>query len=99
MISVRLTKSLRDILDIARGEESYSKFIQALLLRKVEEVRGYIIGNAYQKGYAEAKMKYEITYPCASCGKPATVVPESEAHEDIKKYLKDEGWVHGECME
>lgn len=99
MISVRLTKPLRDILDIARGEMSYSKFIQVLLLKKTDDFNRVIIKNAYNKGYANARLQYEIIYPCASCGKPATIVPGGEVHEDIKKYLKDEGWVHGECIE
>jgi len=37
MISVRLTKPLRDLLDFARGEESYSKFIQKSLKNKLDD--------------------------------------------------------------
>lgn len=99
MISVRLTKPLRELLDLARGDKGYSKFIQALLSKKLLELDQVILKNSYNKGYAKARLHYEITYPCATCGQPVTISPGGEDHEDVKKYLKDEGWVHGECIE
>ncbi len=99
MISIRLTKSLREALDLARGEESYAKFVGDLLRKEVKDLHVFVLKNSYNRGYADAKKKYKITYPCASCGKPITMFPGDEDHEFVKKQLKEEGWSHGSCVE
>jgi hypothetical protein len=56
--------------------------------------QGHDVG--YKKGYSEAEQLYKVTYPCNVCKKTLTVTSVGEK-EDIKKYMQEQGWGHGEC--
>lgn len=42
---------------------------------------------------------YTITYPCTHCGEESIIYANSSMVEDIRAYLKIEGWGHAECIE
>jgi ribosomal protein L44E len=52
----------------------------------------------YTKGYNEARQKFEITFDCNVCGKPAMISKGDKAHLAINTYLREEGWGHGPCI-
>ena len=84
LISVRLTKELKEMIDAVRGNMSYSDVIKLKLFESVEICKA-------------AENRYKITIPCAVCGKPIEVVPNGTIHQDILNRFKEKGWKHGTC--
>ncbi len=57
--------------------------------------RGIMLGT--DEGYREAEGEFKITFPCIECGEPIHMRPESDAHKEMRKYMREHGWHHGNC--
>jgi hypothetical protein len=92
-VSVRLTESVRKVLDERKKREglSYADIIKKVLKAAADEEK------AYKKGWSEAMAEFMITVPCSVCKKPIPLRPGSEMHKDAIEHLA--GWHHGECVE
>ena len=86
-VGCTLTVEQKKVLDRCRGKLSYGAFIKKFLTEKVAPCdQGYQEG--YKEGYEKAKKEYCIRYNCAVCGKPITILSDSNEHEDLIKLLK-----------
>ena len=55
--------------------------------------------HVYEEGYEKARGEYEVWYYCSVCGKPITIMPNSESHKALIRYMRDHGWGHRACHE
>jgi flagellar biosynthesis/type III secretory pathway protein FliH len=84
------------------GENSFANVFMAGLGKmeargkKLEGARSEGYNQGYQKGYADAKLKYRITCNCDICGQEIEVIQPS-IKQSVRQYLK--GWAHQECLE
>jgi len=94
MISVRLTKSLRQVLDDFRKEAalSYPDIIKAGLKAAAGE------WEASKEAWDDAEHKYMIAIPCSVCGKPMIMKPGSDMHKAAIDLLRAKKWCHSECL-
>ena len=92
-VTVRLTASLRKILDDLRKEEglSFADLIKTGLKAAGDEKA------AYQKGWDDAKGRYAITVPCSRCKKPMELSMDTDMCKAAAYYLQEKNWHHGEC--
>jgi len=106
-VTVRLTESLKVILDEIRDETpglSYADLVKKGLTTSANEAEAYQKGyceaetEAYQKGYYEASEKFQIWFPCFICRKSILIKPNSKTHKAILEYLKRADWGHVECV-
>jgi len=102
VLSCRLDKKAHDLLQkrLDGAGLSFAQFVKSqlgVLELKMPDVKK-IERDAYQKGYAKAVNEYRIQINCQQCGKPITVMPNSQMHKAIIDHL--EGlWNHAECQE
>jgi len=63
--------------------------------------KGYNSGHkaGREEGFNIARDRYEISYPCATCGNDIVLRPEGEATKSAVDHLKSEGWKHTACGE
>ena len=52
-----------------------------------------------QEGYKDAKNGSQIWYFCDQCGEKIVITPDSNAHEAIIGFMKEQGWGHNRCHE
>ena len=71
----------------------------ASLVKQGLDVLESSVGEAYERGHAEAEEKYSITYPCSICGEEIVVTRESKSYEAMRTYMREHGWGHSECHE
>ena len=77
------------------GERSeYSKAI----LEKLGEARKRGWKEGYNKGFADAKTRYLVSYCCNICGERIEVTSKEEK-SSIREYMKEKRWAHTECLE
>lgn len=101
MISLRLAKHLKEMLDTAKGDESYPVFVKRLFVESAEKLNKAAIETAIKKGRSEgfedAKNVYVIWYFCAKGGEKIIMKPNSDDHKAMIKYMKEQGWGHQSC--
>ena len=66
-------------------------------VRKEAEVRAQAYDEGYDEGYRDAEGLYKVTYPCKICKKTIEVMRVKEK-EAIKRYMREHGWAHAECI-
>ena len=102
VLSCRLDKQTHDLLQKRLDDAglSFAQFVKSqlgVLELKMPDIKK-IEKEAYQKGYAKAVNEYRIQIKCIQCGKPMTVLPNSNMHKGIIDHL--EGlWSHTNCQE
>lgn len=100
-VSFRVAKHLKEMLDTAKGDESYPVFMKKLLIESIEKLNKAAIENAIKKGRNEgfelAKKTYQIWYFCAQGGEKIIMKPNSDGHKAMIKYMKEHGWGHPDC--
>lgn len=52
---------------------------------------------AWDEGYDKGMKDWMIRYPCSICGRMVEVKPGGDCHKAVKRYMKEQGWGHGEC--
>ena len=102
-VSFRLTKAEHKLLK-QRLEDigmSFAEFVKESLgilqprLHDIETIRE----EAWNEGFKNAYEKYWVWYLCNCCRKPIDISPNSDAHKDILRYMKEKGWGHRSCHE
>jgi len=53
--------------------------------------------EVWLKGRDEGRKEHQIWYYCAVCSKRIDVIPNSDSHKAIIKYMKEHSWGHGAC--
>jgi len=81
VVSVRITKELKELLDKYRGSKSYAEVIKEGL-----ENMGKLY-EYYNQGYEKARQEYEIWAYCNVCNRAYPITPNSELHQIILDYL------------
>ena len=61
--------------------------------------KGYTSGHkdGMKEGGNLAIERFQITYPCATCGRDIVLRPDGEAAKSAVEHLKSEGWRHTDC--
>ena len=96
VIGIRVDGVLYERLKELRGKSNMSF---ASLVKQALGVLEPSVGEAYERGYAEAEGKYSITYPCSICGEDIVITRDSKSYEAMRRYMKEHGWGHSECQE
>ena len=94
MISVRLTKSLKDVLDDFKIEAdvSYADLIKGTLEASADQQ------TAYEKGWDDAKGQRVQIGVCCRCGKPILWNLTSEKERlSLAKAVNAEEYIHTRC--
>jgi hypothetical protein len=65
-------------------------------VRAEHEIRQKAYDQGWEKGVEEACNIFMVTYPCSVCGKEMTVSSEEEK-KDIRRFMINSGWHHGDC--
>ncbi len=103
-VSFRVHKDVFERIQQARsiGHNSFADIFMAGLrkieanTKKIIEAKKQGYDEGYQKGYAEAKLKYKITCTCRICGQDIEVTHPQD-RQSVGQSLK--GWAHTECVE
>ncbi len=104
-VSCRVSRDIYDRLVEAKAESNSFADILKLGLGKFE-VRLKELGDdrkqswdaGYKKGYADAALRYKVIFPCNICGQIIEVT-NTQAKQDIKEYMRQQGWGHKKCHE
>ncbi len=96
-VSARLPVEDRDKLLTALKEMNASladalKFIAGEFELNNDQVRR----KGYEEGYAKAKKRYMITYPCPGCGELIAII-DPELKGLVGEFMKEHGWPHPDC--
>jgi hypothetical protein len=67
------------------------------ILREAVGTQAASAKSAYEKGYAEAKKEFGVTYKCAVCGGTIWIISPEEK-KDAGQCMREHGWAHGECF-
>lgn len=82
-------KSFADILKIGLGKQE----VQA---KKVKAVRQQAWNEGYNKGYADAALRYKVVYHCNVCREEMEVIHENEK-KAVNQFMQEHGWGHNDC--
>jgi len=98
-ITFRVTKEEKELIErIAKlSKRSVSTLVRMKLLdleKEITLIYNQLKADADQK----AKEKYALSYPCPICGSMIIIRPNSKSHNEIKQYLKENGWAHADCI-
>jgi hypothetical protein len=98
IISIRVTKEAKAKLQMMerKSGKSLSQITSELLLTnavKFEKAYARRFTEGYEKGCNEMR----IWYFCSICNKVIYMRPNSNDHQAMIGYMKEKGWVHGEC--
>lgn len=96
VIGIRVDSVLYDRLKELKRKSNMSF---ASLVKQALDALESSVGEAYQRGYAEAEEKYGVTYPCSICGEEIVITRGSKSYEPMRRYMKEHGWGHSECHE
>ena len=98
-ITFRVTKAEKELIErIAKlSKRSVSTLVRIKLLDLGKEITS-INNQLKNDADKQAKEKYALLYPCSICGLMLTIRPNSKCHNDIKQYLKENGWRHADCV-
>jgi len=94
MISIRLTESLKDILDDFKNgtDLSYADLIKGTLEASADQQM------AYERGWDDAKREMVQIGVCSRCGKPLLWNPTLEEHRlSLAKAVNAERYMHTGC--
>jgi hypothetical protein len=61
--------------------------------------KGISIGykDGMNQGFNLASDRFQISYPCATCGRDIVLRPDGEATKSAVEHLKSAGWRHTDC--
>jgi len=105
-VSFRIDQKLYDQLITVKEKEGKStvdvlKVGLGILTVKVKD-ESAIKEAAYEQGYAdgfvEAEDMFKITFQCPGCKEIIDVTDES-VKKDVRRYLKEAGWGHEDCVD
>lgn len=96
VVSARLSMDYYEKLQkvLKTEEKSFAQFVRDVMDKAEIEY-----SNAYSLGYYEGTEDSEIWFYCNICGKKVLILPNSESHKAIIKYMKEHGWGHKTCHE
>jgi len=93
-------RSERDALNAELGElqDEYEELSHSR--DKLEKRVGLLRedASAYQQGYERGMEHFEIEIPCAQCGDPMRMNPDSQMHRSAIDLLQQDGWSHSRCF-
>jgi hypothetical protein len=100
-VSFRLPEDVKEWLDSVRGNASYTEIIRNAMLNgaRVQEALNAAYGKGYEKGYEDARRKYQLTFWCSVCRKAIDCPPDSEMHRFLVQAALYNRWGHIECHE
>ena len=84
-----------------KSGKSVSELVREALLgleKDFSEVYNETRIKNYNHGFQDAKRTYRIWNFCAICGEAIDILPNTNVHNIIIKYLKEKGWGHQECV-
>ena len=58
-----------------------------------------VYSQGRSEGYQDARERFEVWYYCNVCGKPITIVPNSDGHKAVIELMREKGWGHKPCHE
>ena len=98
VVAIRVSRELYDELQAIKkkGDRSFADILkEGLGIEKATTERGYQVG--YAKGYAEAKERFCILFPCSVCHKPIELISE-KAQQVAREAMINAQWGHGDCI-
>ena len=103
-VSCRVSRDIYDRLVEAKAEgNSFADILKLGLgklevqLKKVGEARKQGWDEGYKKGYADAALRYKVSYPCSICGQIIEVTTPQEK-QAINECMRQRGWAHETCI-
>jgi len=93
-VSIRVSQELYDHLKDLREKSGKSL---GDILREALGKQAPVTQRAFDRGYAKAKEKFQVTYPCSVCSKPV-LVSTPHARREIASHMKAKGWAHAACL-
>ena len=104
-VSCRVPREIYNRLVKAKAEgNSFSDILKLGLgildvrVKKLGEARKRGWKEGYNKGFADAKTRYLVSYCCNICGERIEVTSKEEK-SSIREYMKEKRWAHTECLE
>jgi hypothetical protein len=101
-VSCRLSKNEYDLLKQCLddlGGVSFADFVKNSLKTiqlRIPETRE-IKEKARRLGYDQGKKEHQIWYYCDICKQRIDMVPNSESHKAMIRYMRENGWGHNKC--
>jgi len=68
-------------------------------MAQINKARDTFWKEGYNRGFAEAKKRYEVWLYCSICGGKAPLLPNSEEYKDLVEFLLEVEWAHESCIE
>ena len=105
-VSCRVSREIYDRLSEAKEVEGRS-FADILKLglgkaeprvRKLGEARKQGWDEGYEKGFADARLRYRVIYHCRECGQVMEVTT-TEEKQAIDECMRERGWAHKACLQ
>ena len=104
IVSCRVPRDIYDKLQTIKGAggKSFTDFLKLGMdlaerdNKEAAKIRKQGRDEGYHKGFADAELRYKVTYPCSVCGQTMVVTDENEK-KAIEGYMAQAGWQHSEC--
>jgi len=99
-MTFRVKKEEKEILKllVKRSGKSISQLVrEALLGAEKSDSEPYEKG--FNDGYNKGAFEWKVFYYCNMCAEMIDIVPNSDSHEALIKYMEEHGWGHKECHE
>ena len=82
-----------------------SRQYKSRFLGEMNKAKNTWIQKGYNSGHKDgmdqgsnlARDRFQISYPCATCGSDIVLRPDGEATKSAVEHLKSEGWRHTDC--
>jgi hypothetical protein len=93
-VSIRVSQELYDELKDLREKSGKSL---GDIFREAVGHQAPTVNKAYQRGFANARQTFEVTYRCVVCRGVLRVTSEQEK-QAIAQYMREHGWGHNGCI-
>lgn len=95
VVSARVPRDVYDRLKALRARSGKSL---RTILREALALQETSVGDAYQRGFRDARKRYAVSFPCSACRREAWATGD-ELKRHVRGILIREHWAHGTCLE
>ena len=94
IVSVRVNQELKQQLNEIKKMSGKSA---GDILREALKVQAPSAKNAFRTGKNNGKSTYGVSYKCSVCGGTMWIL-SSEEKKAAARYMRENGWAHGNCI-
>lgn len=94
VVSVRIPREMREELQLVNTASGMS--VADVLRVGLDKARP-AVENAFNLGFEDARVRYEVTYWCSRCEKWDMSITTEKEKEAVAEFMYRQGWHHARC--